>query len=152
MVWIHSDTGLYSVAGGVEHLRSNSTEPWWASIIWKKAIHPRLSGMACKIFQKRVPFDNEIQKWDVQLASRCYLCHKEVEDLNHIIWECNVSIDMWKWLSESFDALFEFNGFRQAMDKFNNAGSFIRDIWQAGVIATMVEIWKWSRYPRKFCW
>ncbi|KAF5191552.1 hypothetical protein FRX31_018863 [Thalictrum thalictroides] len=141
-VWKHSNSGKFSVAEAYEYLRRRSAEPWWAKKVWRRAMHPRLSGMAWKICRGKIPIDSVIKKHGVNLASRCFLCCKEVEDLDHLIWDCERSKKLWDWLANCFQFQNDFTNLQQALFKCDRSSSLIKDLWNVGVMATMVELWK----------
>ncbi|KAF5183247.1 hypothetical protein FRX31_027167 [Thalictrum thalictroides] len=74
----------------IEHMRRKSNELWWTKHVWNKNIHPRLSGMAWKLFYGK----------------------------------------------------FDFTDLQQAIRKIGKVKPLTRDLWHAGIIDTIVEIWK----------
>ncbi|PIA45598.1 hypothetical protein AQUCO_01600068v1 [Aquilegia coerulea] len=86
--------------------------------------------------------EKTLQKRGIQLASMCCMCCKEEESLNHLLWHCNRAKDLWSWLCQLFGCNYDFEGLEQALTKGNNFSSLIRDLWNVGVLAVMVETWK----------
>ncbi|KAF9598625.1 hypothetical protein IFM89_028294 [Coptis chinensis] len=71
---------------------------WWWPIVWKHAVHRRLSTLAW-IYNYRVPIDSLVQQRGINMASRCYLCQKDNDDLQHLIWECSLSSQLYMVLA-----------------------------------------------------
>ncbi|KAL6135028.1 hypothetical protein ACLB2K_067256 [Fragaria x ananassa] len=58
----------------------------WGKLLWKKFIPPRMSLLALK---GRVLSEEFLQKRGIYMASRCSLCHRHGESLEHIFLSCS---------------------------------------------------------------
>lgn len=74
----------------------------WGKRIWHASIQPRKSLATWKIIQNRVLTENHLQRMNVQLCSRCYLCHACVETSRHMFMDCLLVGPIWNWLFSLF--------------------------------------------------
>lgn len=70
-----------------------SAEPW-APLVWEVVL-PRHSFIAWSILNNSICTQNFLKKLKWELASRCILCSKDEEDLEHIFFNC--SFAKWHW-------------------------------------------------------
>ncbi|XP_026399385.1 uncharacterized protein LOC113295247 [Papaver somniferum] len=74
------------------------------------------------------------------LASRCPFCKQDEENLEHILWFCNFSEIIWKWLG----GIFNFLNPKSLEDILNYAhlkSPVVKKIWRNAAFITMKEIW-----------
>ncbi|KAF9614178.1 hypothetical protein IFM89_015686 [Coptis chinensis] len=64
---------------------------------------------------------------------------KKTYKLQHVLWECRFSKEIWDWLSETFNCKKGFNNFKEAMKMNKKQSSIIRPMWHAAVVAGMQE-------------
>ncbi|XP_026417411.1 uncharacterized protein LOC113312896 [Papaver somniferum] len=75
-----------------------------------------------------------------QLASRCCFCKKEEESLDHILWKCNYSELIWKWLGD----MFSFKNPQSFEEVFNAAkqkNPAVSEIRRISAFITLKELW-----------
>lgn len=90
--------------------------------------------------------DDNLNKRKVKLASRCCFCKKEEESRDHILWYCNCSEIIWRWLGNMFNFI-NPSSFEEvfAMAKQTSPGN--KEIWKVASFITIREIW----FMRKKC-
>ncbi|XP_026413887.1 uncharacterized protein LOC113309613 [Papaver somniferum] len=75
-----------------------------------------------------------------QLASRCCFCKKDEETLEHILWKCNYSEIIWKWLG----GMFNFKNPKSFDEVFSSAkhkSPAVGEIWRYAAFITLKELW-----------
>ncbi|XP_026417300.1 uncharacterized protein LOC113312780 [Papaver somniferum] len=83
--------------------------------------------------------EQSIQK-KFQLASRCCFCKKDEETLEHILWKCNYSELIWKWLV----GMFNFKNPKSFDEVFSSAkhkSPAVGEIWRYAAFITLRELW-----------
>ncbi|XP_026458473.1 uncharacterized protein LOC113358985 [Papaver somniferum] len=81
-----------------------------------------------------------MKKRNFSLASRCPFCRNEEENVEHIMWKCNHSEILWKWLGDmlcfknpiSFEEIFEMA---------KHKSSAVKEIWMIAAFITHSELW-----------
>lgn len=111
----------------------------WCSSVWNRYIHPRLSGIAWKILQDCVATEDNLSRRGVNFPSMCRLCRSEEETLEHLIWHCKFSKQLWRWVTKFFSIRYNFQSIMKAI---RQGCPFIKQLWNATVISTVIVIWK----------
>lgn len=109
------DALKFSNAYDMACTRGNSMN--WASWVWCPAVPRRTCLLVWKIFHDGLLTQVKLQRIGFSLASRCELCCSAVEDLDHILFNCSFSMDLWcrGWSSipSSLDDLLQIDDRRQ---------------------------------------
>ncbi|OVA16906.1 Reverse transcriptase zinc-binding domain [Macleaya cordata] len=101
-VWSLTTYGSFTVASNLDLIRDHFPKVSWSKWVWKTCIHLRLSSQVWKILNGSCATDDIIKKCGVQLASRCFFCECQEEDIDHIIWTCRFSMEIWDWIHNLF--------------------------------------------------
>ncbi|OVA17071.1 Ribonuclease H domain [Macleaya cordata] len=140
-VWKPSLTGCYSVANGVH--REKFLKIQWSKWIWRKCIHPSRSANIWKILSGCCATDKRLQDRGINIASRCSLCLKNIEDDTHLFWICSFAATIWSWIHELFG--FQWNPYVQNFETVTahatTRSAAIRDLWAAAITNVLTEIW-----------
>ncbi|XP_059623153.1 uncharacterized protein LOC132266314 [Cornus florida] len=81
-----------------EAARVKNQEVTWATLCWNGG-RPRWSVHAVLIMHRAVISHDFLQKRGFALASRCYLCYNEVENVDHLVCGCEYVWKVWSFLS-----------------------------------------------------
>ncbi|KAF3773305.1 putative ribonuclease H protein [Nymphaea thermarum] len=103
LVW--SDDGKESFKAGeiLNKCRSQGVKEWWRRKLWvsyapaKSCWH---SYIAC---EGRLPTLDRIQKTGIHLANRCSFCQCEEETNAHVLINCKVAKEVWRYIAAKFD-------------------------------------------------
>ncbi|KAK1312825.1 hypothetical protein QJS10_CPA07g01407 [Acorus calamus] len=104
MGWVPNDLGPASVKTCWEVIRPHSPKVNWNRIVWHPFLLPRVSMFLWRAFHKKTPTDEWSMKRGFSLASRCHLCHKQMESEMHIFFECEALATVWVHLAHWFKA------------------------------------------------
>ncbi|XP_043694148.1 uncharacterized protein LOC122644833 [Telopea speciosissima] len=90
------------------------------------------------------PTNEKIAKRSIPIASRCELCLKSQETINHIFLECDFAGQVWTTVLSLFDQ--RWNGFPSIEELFSwwkrkKAGVILPKVWPALVILMPYQIW-----------
>ncbi|XP_026416699.1 uncharacterized protein LOC113312160 [Papaver somniferum] len=138
-IWSGTITGDFSVSSAVECIRTKYSKVSWVHQVWNYSIHPNISSNIWKLIRNIFPTYEKMKTRKFQLASRCCFCKKDEETLEYILWKCNYSEIIWKWLGgmfnfknpKSFDEVFSF-----AKHKSPAVG----EIWRYAAFITLKEL------------
>ncbi|XP_026399096.1 uncharacterized protein LOC113294944 [Papaver somniferum] len=139
-IWPYRISGEFSVASVVEKIRDKFLKLHWTTQVWHSSIHPNVSSNIWKLVGDICATDENLRKRKVQLASRCCFCRKEEENKDHILWFCNFSELIWKWLGNMFNFINPYS-FEEVLKKAKNKSPAIKEIWRITYFITMRELW-----------
>ena len=100
--WSADPSGELTAKTAFQFLRPHAPIVAWGKSIWSKFIMPRMSLLAWRILHGRVLSDDFLQKRGVSLVSRCGLCCRSVESLNHIFLNCPFAASVWNYMVTKF--------------------------------------------------
>ncbi|GJS37025.1 RNA-directed DNA polymerase, eukaryota, reverse transcriptase zinc-binding domain protein [Tanacetum coccineum] len=81
---------------------------WW-KVIWFSQCIPKHSFIVWLAIQDRLTTMDKISKWGDYAVNRCSLCCQACEDINHLLFQCPFSREVWTKVKEL--AGFNFNRF-----------------------------------------
>ncbi|XP_026383841.1 uncharacterized protein LOC113279363 [Papaver somniferum] len=138
-IWSATSSGNFSVASAYNCIRKKFQPVKWANTVWHKSIHPNVSSNVWKILRGVVPTDETMKKKKFQIASRCPLCNKEEENLEHTLWFCDFSEPTWSCLG----GMFQFTNPRSFNDILNfskHKSPIVKELWRVAALTTLREI------------
>ncbi|XP_026417176.1 uncharacterized protein LOC113312657 [Papaver somniferum] len=100
LVWSSNHTGMFSVADAVKNIRNPLPKLHWYKKIWNHAVLPSTFANIWKITREACATDENLKTKGFNIASRCYICHNDIDSLNHLLWNCSFSRQLWNWLGE----------------------------------------------------
>ncbi|XP_026428530.1 uncharacterized protein LOC113324428 [Papaver somniferum] len=76
----------------------------------------------------------------MQLASISFLCRKDQDNLEHILWNCDYGQIPWKWIGGIF-AFKNPESFEDIMNACNRKSYVVQEIWYIAAFNVIVDIW-----------
>ncbi|XP_026411069.1 uncharacterized protein LOC113306335 [Papaver somniferum] len=140
LIWIGHKSGKFENFAAVEKVRIKEPNLVWASYIWKSFLHPNIAITIWKLQQGVYTDDDEMRKMGYDMVSRCCICQEEQDNMDHTLWHCKFSLEIWSWLS----SLFGFRkpiSFEDICSDVKNKSPIIRELWLTAACATMRELW-----------
>ncbi|KAL8510515.1 hypothetical protein ACS0TY_017362 [Phlomoides rotata] len=74
-------------------------------MVWNKYVPPKVHMHAWRVLWERIPTITQLQRRNVlppNVNMDCVFCHKEIETVRHVLFECEVSYQVWmgcvKWM------------------------------------------------------
>ena len=67
-------------------------------LIWNNCIHPKVSFFVWEAWWGKVLTMEQLKKRGRHLASRCPLCGKEEESLDHLLLYCTKVYNLWAFI------------------------------------------------------
>ncbi|XP_026452231.1 uncharacterized protein LOC113352645 [Papaver somniferum] len=108
--------------------------------IWKPFLHPNIASNIWKLHQGVYMDDDEMKKIGYDMVSRCCICQEKQDNMDHTLWHCRFSLEIWSWLCSIF-------GFRKPISfedicsAAKRKSPIVREIWLTTACATMRELW-----------
>ncbi|XP_026458646.1 uncharacterized protein LOC113359187 [Papaver somniferum] len=112
----------------------------WYKKIWNPAVLPSTSANVWEIARNVCATEENLRKKGFQFASRCYICHDEEDNIEHILWKCDFSTSLWNWLSGIFLSP-KPNHFEDVLKMHKNSSPVIKELWIISSYTVMVELW-----------
>ncbi|XP_026419764.1 uncharacterized protein LOC113315723 [Papaver somniferum] len=112
----------------------------WAKRVWNNFVHPSIASNVWKLVRNITATDDNMKKRKFQLASRCIFCKKEEETREHILWYCNFSEIVWKWLG----GIFSFRNprsFGEILQYASQKSPAVKEVWILTSFIAMKELW-----------
>ncbi|KAF9612720.1 hypothetical protein IFM89_003262 [Coptis chinensis] len=132
-------TGEFSTKSAFCEVRRKRNTISWHKNVWHRAVHPKFSGTAWKLFHNSAATEASAKGKGIKLASRCPICCCHEESLKHLLFECPRAIQVWGWLMGKFKFRGECNDRQEALKKAVNRSTIVQQLWNASCIAVMVD-------------
>lgn len=105
--WEGAANGIIIVKESYNFYRHKNTEVLWKKKLWNDFTPPRISILAWKITQNRLPTADALYRRSILPSSVCINCITgSVEDMNHIMLQCNIAENIWRWLAPLLEVNF----------------------------------------------
>ncbi|KAF3773102.1 hypothetical protein EJ110_NYTH56156 [Nymphaea thermarum] len=103
LVW--SDDGKESFKAGeiLNKCRSHGVKEWWRRKLWVSYALAKSCWHFYIACEGRLPTLDRIQKTGIHLANRCSFCHCEEETNAHVLINCKVAKEVWRYIAAKFD-------------------------------------------------
>ncbi|KAF3791714.1 hypothetical protein EJ110_NYTH13731 [Nymphaea thermarum] len=85
-----------------QHIRKKGPQNKGNMLIWKGRGLPRANWVVYLGASGRLPTDGFVQKQGRSLASRCQICKRERDDINHLFFSCKGARCIWSSISGKF--------------------------------------------------
>ncbi|XP_026454189.1 uncharacterized protein LOC113355526 [Papaver somniferum] len=115
-IWAKDKIGNFTVSNAAQMIRKKYFIKAWAHQVWQPCIHPYTSTNLWKILRGSCATEESVRKKGFSTVSKCYLCGKAQDTMEHILWHCEFSENVWHWLCgifhcscpQSFDEILNF--------------------------------------------
>ncbi|KAF3782671.1 putative ribonuclease H protein [Nymphaea thermarum] len=103
LVW--SDDGKASFKAGeiINKCRIQGVKESWRRKIWASYAPAKSCWYSYIACEGRLPTLDRIQKTGVQLANRCSFCYCAEETNAHVLMNCKIAREVWKYIAAKFD-------------------------------------------------
>ncbi|KAF6151028.1 hypothetical protein GIB67_016506 [Kingdonia uniflora] len=123
-------------------LRNKGQTSWWYKLLFRKAIHPRISIWGWRLCHGRLPSDDNLQKKGIVLVSRCCLCSQSVETIKHLFWDCSFSSSLWIWLEDLFKVRILERNLKSLVLEGDKMTPYVHDLWIGAIWGGSNLIWQ----------
>lgn len=112
----------------------------WPSFIWKPFLHPRIESNIWKIQHQLYVDDEVMRKNGYDIVSICFICVAEQDCMNHTLWKCEFSINVWSWICSIF-GFNKPNSFSDICKAAQQKSPLIKEMWMNAACTIMKDMW-----------
>ena len=108
-------------------------------------MQPKVSFFAWEVSWGKVLTLDQIQKRGWTLANRCYFCQAHEESIDHLLFYCEKTRDVWKLLFTLFGESWVFlSSVKETLLGWNRSflGKMRRIVWKADPLCLFWSVWK----------
>ncbi|XP_026383495.1 uncharacterized protein LOC113278995 [Papaver somniferum] len=131
---------MFNNAKEVEKIRHKEDKVDWSSYIWRKSLHPTIASNIWKLLQGVYVNDDMKRKQRYEMPSRCCICKSEQDFMEHTLWLCEFSVQVWNWLGNMFQfpRPYSFSEFFSAAKQHS---PIIDEVWIISACTVIKELW-----------
>ena len=85
-----------------------SFENWLKLLNWSRSsvMSNKCRGYIYKFFMRIVPFGRRLFKMKIADSDKCMVCKNEIEELEHLYWNCPSNKELWSLIFSILDQLY----------------------------------------------
>ncbi|XP_026459748.1 uncharacterized protein LOC113360454 [Papaver somniferum] len=140
IIWNLHSSGMFNNAKAVEKIRHKEDKVDWSSYIWRKSLHPTIASNICKLIQGVYVNDDMKRKQGYEIPSRCYICKSEQDFMEHTLWLCEFSVQVWNWLGNMFQFPRPYS-FSEVFSAAKQHSPIIDKVWIISACTVIKELW-----------
>ncbi|XP_026459281.1 uncharacterized protein LOC113359937 [Papaver somniferum] len=84
--------------------------------------------------------DTVMVKRGYELASRCCVCEESQDSMNHLLWHCSFSVEIWSWLRSIFEVGLP-HSFDNIWNYSKNKSPLMKEVWITAACYIIKELW-----------
>ncbi|OUZ99562.1 Reverse transcriptase zinc-binding domain [Macleaya cordata] len=73
------------------------------------------------------------------LVSKCYMCGKEEESLDHLIWKCEFAEEGWSWIHSIFGHARSYS-IEDILRAAKHQSQAIKEVWTIGELSPAQQV------------
>ena len=93
--WTQSKTGVFTVSFSWNSIRPRRPMVHWHAAVWFSQSIRRHSFISWLVIQDRLSTQDKLLKWGLINSNEFVFCRANVEDRNHLFFECQVTSGIW---------------------------------------------------------
>lgn len=138
--WTVSKDGSFSTAQAAEKIRIHYPMLVWPKYVWNKDLHPNLSANIWKIQQSVYIDDQVLQNRGFKMASRCCVCKQKQDSMQHLLWGCAFSVQIWCWICNIFNFRLPAS-FTDIISFTIQKRKLVKSLWLIAAYTIVRELW-----------
>ncbi|KAF9603189.1 hypothetical protein IFM89_034522 [Coptis chinensis] len=140
-IWNPDPRGKFTIKSAFNEIRKKTRNKiGWSRLVLNKAVHPRVANNGWKLVQNCAATQEMVRTKGIHLASRCVVCQNVTEDLNHLLWSCPFTKQLWLWVASKFKTKSNFQSFHEAIYKVKQGSTKVKNMWSAAVLSGMKQV------------
>ncbi|XP_026399822.1 uncharacterized protein LOC113295711 [Papaver somniferum] len=140
IVWNLHSSGQFNTAMAVEKLRFKEQKVNWSSHIWRSYLHPSIASNIWKLLQGVYVDDDVKRKYGYEIPSRCCVCKSDQDCMEHTLWICDFSAQIWSCLGNIFTFSMP-SSFHEVFSTAKHHSPFIQEVWMTAACTTIRDLW-----------
>ncbi|XP_026416351.1 uncharacterized protein LOC113311766 [Papaver somniferum] len=140
MIWNGNIKGNFTTSAAIDKIRHKEPLLHCSKFIWNSFLHPSIARNVWKIVQGIYADDTKMLEKGYDLASRCCICEANQDSTDHLLWDCNFSIEIWNWIC----LIFEFQPPKYFQDIWRNSKSktpLVKEAWITAACDITRDLW-----------
>ena len=94
--WTQTQSGIFTVSSAWNTFRPRSSKVEWYSAVWFNQAIRRHSFVVWLGVHDRLSTQDKLLKWGLLNSTSCVFCSRNIEDHNHLFFECTFPANIWK--------------------------------------------------------
>ena len=94
--WTQTQSGIFTVSSAWNTFRPRSGKVEWYSAVWFNQAIRRHSFVVWLGVHDRLSTQDKLLKWGLLNSTSCVFCSRNIEDRNHLFFECTFTANIWK--------------------------------------------------------
>ncbi|XP_026447948.1 uncharacterized protein LOC113348402 [Papaver somniferum] len=140
IIWNLHSSGVFNNAKAVEKIRHKEDKVDCSSYIWRKSLHPNIASNIWKLPQGVYVNDDMNRKQGYEMPSRCCICKSEQDFMEHTLWLCDFSVQVWNWLGNMFQFSRPYS-FSEGFSAAKQHSPIIDEVWIISACTVIKELW-----------
>ncbi|CAN1346171.1 Putative ribonuclease H protein At1g65750 [Linum perenne] len=70
-------------------------------VIWSKPAPIKVQAFLWMVYHKKLATIDNLQRRGIPLVNRCPLCLTCLESVDHLLWQCSFTVEVWQWISST---------------------------------------------------
>ncbi|CAN1821237.1 hypothetical protein LINPERHAP1_LOCUS29421 [Linum perenne] len=109
-LWDGSAMDKFSMKRVLSAIRIEGRKVDWESLVWQTPTIPRYSFMAWQICLDRLPFNNKLNKWGLNVDDACFFCQVGLDNRDHTIGDCDYACWIKSQMFPSYRTNMDWDG------------------------------------------
>ena len=93
--WTQSASGVFTVSSAWNSIRPRKPQVHWHAAVWFSQSIKRHSFITWLVIQDRLSTQDKLLRWGLINSMTCVYCQANVENRNHLFFECQVTSRIW---------------------------------------------------------
>ncbi|XP_019431828.1 PREDICTED: uncharacterized protein LOC109338930 [Lupinus angustifolius] len=141
LAWLHSTDGSLSMKDAYLFTKPAQPQHNWCKQVWSISIPPSKSFLTWRLYNNRLPTDENLKARGMALGSICNLCWTTEETSNHLFFQCSFAIDIWNWLSSQLGFRLDNASIHGLMNISKRWSPQVNMVIRASIINSISAIW-----------
>ena len=94
--WTQTQSRIFTVSSAWNTIRPRSCKVEWYSAVWFNQAIRRHSFVVWLGVHDRLSTQDKLLKWGLLNSTSCVFCSRNIEDRNHLFFECTFTANIWK--------------------------------------------------------
>ncbi|XP_019435167.1 PREDICTED: uncharacterized protein LOC109341679 [Lupinus angustifolius] len=141
LAWLHSIDGSLSMKEAYLFTKPAQTHLNWCKQVWSISIPPSKSFLTWRLYNNRLPTDENLKARGMAMGSICNLCWTSEETSTHLFFQCRFATDIWNWLSSQLGFRVDNASIQSLMVISKKWSPQVNLVIRASIINSISAIW-----------
>ena len=97
IIWAYSHDCNFNLRSATWGMRRVLTHPKYKLLnwIWKLKLLPKIKFFLWLVIRNVIPIGDFLTARRLEIPNRCYLCHQDIENIDHVSKKCHFVTSIW---------------------------------------------------------